>query len=76
MLNGTLKDVLLAVQPRRTAAASFDHLVGAGEQRRRHVETERVGGLEVDDQFELGRRLHRKTIDTLESSVQNRHPHS
>jgi hypothetical protein len=35
VLNGTLKDVLLAVQPRRTAAASFDHLVGAGEQRRR-----------------------------------------
>ena len=27
---------------------------------RRHVEAERLGGLEVDDQLELGRRLHRQ----------------
>jgi hypothetical protein len=57
VLNGTLKDVLLAVQPRRTAAASFDHLVGAGEQRRRNIDPERLGGPEVDDKLELGRLL-------------------
>src|SRR5262245_65936011 len=40
-------------------ALLFDHLVGAGEQRRR-VKPKRLGGLEVDRQFELGRLLHRK----------------
>src|SRR5262249_30563946 len=37
---------------------SLDHLVGDGEHSRRDIEAERLGGLEVYDQFELGRLLH------------------
>jgi hypothetical protein len=32
----------------------FDYLVGAGEQRRQHAKAERLCGLEVDYQLELG----------------------
>ena len=48
------------VVPQAANSGLFDHLVGAREQRRRHVEAERLGGLEVDDQLVLGRCLHRK----------------
>src|ERR1700730_2893475 len=36
-----------------SSIASFDHLVGECEQRRRDVDAERSRRLQVDDQFEL-----------------------
>jgi hypothetical protein len=35
-------------------AHSFDHLVGAGENRIRHGQAEGLGGLEIDDELEPG----------------------
>jgi hypothetical protein len=32
---------------------SFDHLVGACKQRRRNVEAERVGSLEIEEHLDL-----------------------
>src|SRR5262245_16489869 len=33
----------------------FDHLVGAGEERRRDFDAQTLGGLQIDDQFEFRR---------------------
>ena len=33
----------------------LDHLVGGREQRLRHVEPERLGGLEIDGELKFGR---------------------
>src|SRR5262245_2046790 len=41
-------------------AHSFDHLVGAAEQREWHREPKRLGSLEVKDQFDFGELLHRQ----------------
>src|SRR6516225_7440422 len=43
----------------KSSAASFDDLVGAGEDRWRNRQAQRLGGLEVDDQLELRRLLDR-----------------
>jgi hypothetical protein len=49
----------------------FDHLVGTGEQGRRHIKAERSGGLQVDHQLVFGRRLHWKVFEflTLEEAI-------
>ena len=39
----------------RGSPSLLDHFVGAGEQRGRHGEAERLSRLEVDHQLELGR---------------------
>jgi hypothetical protein len=39
--------------------ASFDHLIGAGKQRLWYSETERLRGLEVDHELQLGGKLNR-----------------
>lgn len=40
-------------------ARLLDHLVGANKQIGRHCQTERVGGLEVDDKLDFGGLLDR-----------------
>ena len=46
---------LAQLSPKNSRIRSlFDHLVGAGEQHRRHLQAERLSGLEVDDELELG----------------------
>src|SRR5262249_31422496 len=42
---------------------SFDHGVGAGDERRRNFEAERLRGLKVDDEFEPRRLQHRQIGD-------------
>ncbi len=37
----------------RVHILSFDHLVGAGEQRERESDAERLGSLEINDQLDL-----------------------
>ena len=45
-------------------STSLDHLVGDGKESRRHLDAERPGGLQVDDELELGR-LHDRQIGRL-----------
>ena len=43
----------------------LDHLVGAAEQRQRHVEAERLGGPEIEDQLDLRGLLDRQVSGLL-----------
>jgi hypothetical protein len=49
-----------ALCQKRTSRHLFNHLVSASEERGRHWQAECLGGLEVDHQLILGRRLHRQ----------------
>jgi hypothetical protein len=55
----------------RSKQPLFDHLVGAGDQRRWDFQPERFGRLEVDHQLVPGRRLQRKVSGffTLQDAV-------
>jgi hypothetical protein len=56
-----------SVLPQKTGRL-LDHLVGDGEQRWRHVEAERICGLQVDDQLEFSRLLDWKRSSPFEFS--------
>ena len=49
-----------ALCQKQTSACLLDHVVGAGEQRRRDRETEGLCRLAIDYKLVLGRCLHRK----------------
>jgi hypothetical protein len=59
-LESSARPFALPIWVWRRARASFDHFVGARQQRRRHGDAERPGGLEVDDQLNLGWLLDRQ----------------
>ena len=49
-----------AAEQRDELAVSFEDLVGAGEQGRRHIDPNRLCRLGVDDKFEFGWLLNRQ----------------
>src|ERR1700676_1232525 len=49
----------IGMSQRCQQATSFDHVIGAGEQRRWHAEAERLRSLEIDNQVKLGRLFDR-----------------
>ena len=49
-----------AIDPKRTWGSLLDHLVGAGEDRRRDDEAQCFRGPKIDSELEHGRLLHRE----------------
>src|SRR5262249_18088269 len=59
-IRGRHSDVPLCAKSRLMLCSKkslFDHIVGALPQEQRHVETERLGGFQIDHQLELVRSL-------------------
>jgi hypothetical protein len=61
---GPYRSAISGGERSQQTADLLDHLVGAGEQRRRHFEAERSGRYQIDDEFELGG-LHDRQIGGL-----------
>src|SRR5258706_3934620 len=60
VFNGLLQQNLPTTDSCTAAKLIVDRLDGLREQRERHGEAQRLGGLHVDHQLELGRQLNRK----------------
>src|SRR5215468_12453711 len=60
-----------ALGQKQTFRDSLDQVVGALLEVKRNVESERLGGLEIDDQLILGRSLHweMRRLSTVEDAV-------
>jgi hypothetical protein len=60
-----------ATYARQQTAPLFDHLVGAAYEGQWNGETERLRGLEIDDQLDFGGLLHRQVggLLTLENAA-------
>src|SRR5215471_7489725 len=59
--HGKFGSTMSALGQKRTLERRlFDYFVGTAKQRWRYGEAECFGSLEVDDQLDSGRRLHRK----------------
>jgi hypothetical protein len=54
------RSIYADLDPEHASSALFDHLIRGGKQRRRDRQTEPLGGLEVDDELILRRRLYRQ----------------
>src|SRR5262245_9996166 len=54
-----------------SSSRSFDHLVGASENRIRHGQAEGLGGFKIDDELEPGRQLNRQLarLGTIEDAI-------
>src|SRR5262249_6143131 len=71
LLSQGLRLLILATPHAEVRGASFDHFVGEREQLVWNLEAKRLGGLEIDGQFELCRILHWKVrgLCTLENTI-------